>query len=246
MDDSDLQVLRQRSSDRIIRTDRLVLPDPVTTPRMLVRTVSGGSYPTADGRYYLCNPLKIDGSESENGTVSFSADTSITIPVLMIRGVPPIDTNLVARSVGGRWVSEYKASGGGTISFCSCSAVPTTLTLTRGVTSAGVTTFYSSTIVYSATNTPPGCASPSLGPGWLGAYNPTSLDTVNPDRHVFLDCSAGFFRLRFVYGSGSTPVSPCSTIGNTTYSISPGFNRNTCSPFYLIDSTPVGGGTITP
>lgn len=127
-DDNDLQILRQRYAGFWDAADRLFSPNPTTTARMLCRTVSGGSYPTSTGRYYLANPVSLTGSESEGGSATLTADTSLTIPVLVVRGVPPVGTNLLARSIGGRWVSEYKSA----VSGC------TTGTLVFTVTGCGV------------------------------------------------------------------------------------------------------------
>lgn len=228
--DNDLQVLRQRSSDRIIRTDRLILPDPVTTPRILVRTVSGGSYPTATGKYYLCNPVSISGSESENGTGTLTADTSITIPVLLVRGVPPAGTDLVARSIGGRWVSEYKAAGGGGVITTCCGSIslPSNPTCTyahyniSNVLDAGPATVgmnYLSEVAFS------GCT--SRGPGFrtTAPLDPAiyafggSWDGL--DRYLVFRCNVGsLFEMRII-----TPFSNCF--------YGPTFNPiSTCSPFF--------------
>lgn len=165
MTDDDLQVLRQRYDGFWAAADRLQVPNPTTTARVLVKTVSGGSYPTSSGRYFLANPVNVTGSEAENTAATLTADTGLTIPVLLVRGVPPVGTYLLARSIGGRWVSEYKSAVSGcttgtlvfTITGCGVAQAGATVTVTGpGGFSASGTTDSAGQVTFSIVGYPAG------------------------------------------------------------------------------------------
>lgn len=174
MTDDDLQILRQRYGGFWDAADRLFSPNPTTTARILCRTTSQGSYPTATGRYYLVNPVQVTGAESEGGSATLTADTSSTFAVLVTRGVPALGTNLVARSIGGRWVAEIKAA------TASCGGVLTvTVTCVFGpfttpIAGATVTITQGATTLTGTTNS---LGQAVFSPGISGTWNVTATKT---------------------------------------------------------------------
>jgi len=174
MTDDDLQVLRQRYDGFWAAADRLQVPNPTTTARVLCRTTSQGSYPTATGRYFLVNPLEVTGAESEGGSATLTPDMSNTFAVLVTRGVPTLGSNLVARSIGGRWVAEIKAAS------VSCGGVLTvTVTcifgpFTTPISGATVTITQGPTTFTATTNS---LGQAVFSPGASGTWNVTATKT---------------------------------------------------------------------
>ena len=78
-----------------------------TNPAFLGQIVDGGAMPTGSGRFYLVNPVALDGEEAEGGTATAEADTTREIPVIVLgtRQVVVGDL-LVCRQVNGRWFAE--------------------------------------------------------------------------------------------------------------------------------------------
>ncbi len=105
-------------SDRI---DSGVSRSSESTAAFLGRVVNGGSMPSGPERFYLVNPVAIDGAESEGAAGSLAADTDRRIPVVFLgtRQVA-IGECFVCRSVGGRWVAESGASRPNCRPKCAC------------------------------------------------------------------------------------------------------------------------------
>lgn len=104
-----------RDSSRIVRDrvaglrdaiDRAAAPAAVGAARRLVQVYDGGAMPTLPDRVYLTHPVAMDGAGCEGCPGTPVADTSSTIPVVFLRGVPAVGDLAVATAVGGRWVAE--------------------------------------------------------------------------------------------------------------------------------------------
>ncbi len=87
---------------------------------------NGGNMPTSAGYFFLGNPVTFTGREIEGESDAGTADTSTSVPVLVIGSkIPNVGDILPAYAVGGRWVAEMGAQGSGTPSLpCSPSPIP--------------------------------------------------------------------------------------------------------------------------
>jgi hypothetical protein len=122
----ELRILRDRLASFEDDLDREAdRPESFASARLLARVYDGGAMPSVPERVYFTHPVTVTGSEVEGGTGTLTTDTSVTVPVIVLGGVPAVDDYLTAYAVGGRWVSERGGSGGGgeacpdcTIDFC--------------------------------------------------------------------------------------------------------------------------------
>lgn len=97
---------RQLDLERVI--DQIPTGDDGGSAARLVTTTTIMTYPTSAAEFYACNPTEIDGTETEGGSASYTADTDQVIYVLNLgTQIPPTGTRLVAHAVGGRWVARY-------------------------------------------------------------------------------------------------------------------------------------------
>ncbi len=156
----------------------------------------------ASGRYVLVNPVFVGGMETENGNVSFSPDTSITIPVAVLIGIPIVGDRLIVRSEpgSGRWVSEKSGSMNPyypqpvvTLPGCNC-PLPLNLYLTF---SAGSGCFPSATITYGPI--PSDLAAYDFPPGSMKYFSTTKQNDGPGDFYWFIECIGGGLRLRKSY-----------------------------------------------
>lgn len=77
-----------------------------SSARLLVQVYNGGAMPSAAEKVYFTHPVLVIGAETEGGAGTFSVDTTTTVPVVMLGGIPSVGDYLIAYSVGGRWVAE--------------------------------------------------------------------------------------------------------------------------------------------
>jgi hypothetical protein len=104
------RIERERHQDLEDLVDRIARGDDGAAASRLVRTTTITTYPTTAGRYYGCNPVEIDGTETEGGAATYTADTNQVIYCLNVgTTIPPAGTNLIASAVGGRWTFRYDA-----------------------------------------------------------------------------------------------------------------------------------------
>src|SRR5690348_5616881 len=82
------RILRDRQTALGGAIDRAAEPSARATSRRLVQVYNGGSMPTQAGYVYLTHPAELDGAETEGGPATVNADTSTTIPVVLLRGTP--------------------------------------------------------------------------------------------------------------------------------------------------------------
>jgi len=76
------------------------------TSRFLGTVYDGGAIPDSAPAVFLTHPTTIGASDAEGATPSFLADTSASVPVIVIGHVPLAGDILPAFAVGGRWVAE--------------------------------------------------------------------------------------------------------------------------------------------
>ena len=118
---SELRTIRNRMEAFAGAISRLDEAPPLITARRLVQVYDGGSIPTGDGpRVYLTHPCELDGAEVEGGAASVNADSSVSIPVVILGHAAVAGDVLVAYGVGGRWVSELGTRGGSRYPCGSC------------------------------------------------------------------------------------------------------------------------------
>lgn len=145
-------MLRDRQAAFFTEIDRAHGRVPVASARRLVSIYDGGAMPSQPSRVFLSHPVELDGSESEGSSASADVNSSATIPVLVLQGVPQAGDLLVATAVGGRWVAERPAGGPTNICVIACNpAVP--------VYAATVTVLSGTTTVASGTTGSTGCIS---------------------------------------------------------------------------------------
>lgn len=188
------------------------------TPRRLVQVYNGGSMGLSADLFYLTHPAELDGSETEGGTYTPTADTTQTIPVDVLWHAPSVGDLLTAYAVGGRWVAERGGSSGVITLPCSPCAIPkTNLTLswTNLLTGPG-----STTLTYDAS---------------LTKWTATCIDQQSYE----LLCSGG--QIEFIvtfYLSGTCPTGGsnfCSNLRANPFGLT--MSSYTCSPFSVTFNT---------
>jgi len=122
----DDRIQRARHQDLAGLVDRVLPFVSGGTARRLVQVYNGGSMPNEPDRYYLTNPVYLNGTEAEGGVGAPSVDTSQTIVVDVLNEAPSVGDYLVAYAVGGRWVAELTRSqtAKGCIQFLGCNGSP--------------------------------------------------------------------------------------------------------------------------
>jgi hypothetical protein len=215
---SDARVLRDRQAALSRAIDRAPAGRPHGAAQILGQVYDGGSMPSSPNLFYLTHPAIVTGAETEGGSATVTADTATTVPVLVLRGTPSVGDLLTAYSVGGRWVSEEGATGGGSGTLpCSPCAIPTTnltVSWTNILSGSG-----SDTMVYTGGLTPiwqTGCS----GAGGANIFK--------------LTCNTGSIELRaFYFTSGSCPTGASAFCSNLLSSPQQLVMSSTCSPFSL-------------
>jgi len=208
--------------------------------RYLGVVYSGGTLPTSANRFHLTHPVTFSGTESEGSTGTLTADTSVSVPVLVLDGMAPVGTYLIADLVDGRWVSDIGAgvsSSNGVMIGCACATPPATLymTVTGSVCANGL--LNDCTITYRTTPS-------ELGPLHLGtsAYLSTDMfpDPQTGDMfYYYLGCFSSIIRISrvFPYSIYGSPF-----LDSVVYFWTIGLPGNTCSPFLLSNGQIFFGG----
>lgn len=105
---SDARVMRCRQEDTASAARRTASAGHHSSEAMLVQTHVRGTYPAVASAFYACSPLRIDGSETEGASASFTADPSRSFLALNLGSkVPPVGTKLIVHAGGGRWTFRY-------------------------------------------------------------------------------------------------------------------------------------------
>jgi len=102
------RIERERHLDLERVVDQIPAGDDGGSAARLVTTTTLATYPASAAEFYATNPTEIDGSETEGGAASYTADTTQVIYCLNVgTAIPPSGTRVVAHAVGGRWVFRY-------------------------------------------------------------------------------------------------------------------------------------------
>ncbi|MGZ6045576.1 MAG: hypothetical protein ACXWNW_13695 [Isosphaeraceae bacterium] len=234
---SETRILRSRHAESILNLDRLDSPARSGSAKFLGTVVNAGSIPTAADKYCLVNPTEINGTETEGGAVTLTANTSIMIPGIVLGLAPVVGDRLVFTAIGGRWIArKYTSGGGGTptpgfIACCPSNPVPTSLTLSftfRGGTNAHTynNEFQNTTLTYMTS--PPSYA---FGSG-NRYFSPILTEDSTDQIYYSLSCTVGG---QVGLGVGFANItSPSTCFGIALVS---------CSPFL---ATGIVGGLASP
>jgi hypothetical protein len=104
------RIERERHQDLEDAVDRIQTGDDGSTAFMLVKTTTIVTYPTTANRFYGCNPVEADGTQTEGSAATYTADTNQVIYCLNLgTTIPPSGTVVIASMVGGRWSFRYDA-----------------------------------------------------------------------------------------------------------------------------------------
>jgi hypothetical protein len=144
----DARPIRHGQGDLRAAIDRAAGAPTIAAPRRLVSVYNGGKMPNQADYIFLSHPVECDGLEVEGGVASPNVDTTVTIPVVVLRSAPQVGDLLVATSVGGRWVAQ-RGGGHTTICVAACGGIP--------VYGAVVTVLSGSTVVGQCTTGTGGC-----------------------------------------------------------------------------------------
>ena len=168
----DRQVEHSRAMDRSESG-----PQPVLAARLLVQVYNGGSMASTAEKVYFTHPVLVAGEETEGGTATETADTTTTVPIIVLWRHPSAGEYLTAYSAGGRWVSERNSSNGNAAEPCMPCNIPLeNLMFTWTNTFAGTN---STTMVYSG----------GLSPTWTTGCVDGNLKfqlSCNPDGGIEL------------------------------------------------------------
>jgi hypothetical protein len=193
------RLLRARHEALAGIADRTIPATIGSPPRRLVQIYNGGAMGNAPDLFYLSHPVELDGSEIEGSTGTPTADTTQSIPVVVLGHAPSVGDILPAFSVGGRWVAEW--GGTGSQSFpCSPCTIPNqnlTISWVNSLTGNG-----SDTLVYN-----------SSGPTW--ATGCSGGAGVGNQLLFKLLCTLGQIELRVYYFiSGFCPTGQATYCSN--------------------------------
>jgi hypothetical protein len=200
----DHRIIRSRQSALDTGIDRRGGDRPMAAAaRMLVQVYDGGAMPAQPDRVYFTHPVELGGDETEGGGATPVVDTTTTVPVVVVWGVPSVGDILTAYAVGGRWVAERTGAGTGPTYPCGPCQVPKkdlTVSWTNLILGNG-----STTLVYSG----------RLATQWIsGCTNELLYELV---------CTEGLVEFRVYYFlSGACPSGQsqsCSTIRGSPYSL---------------------------
>ena len=210
--DESARNLRARHWDLYRAADQVPQRSGGGTARRLVQVYDGGSMPTEPDHFFLSHPVELDGSETESGGYTPTADTDQTIPVDVLWHAPAVGDILTAYAVGGRWVAERGGPSGGGSLVCSPCNIPKqdlTLSWTNTLTGNG-----STTLTYNA-----------------ALSNWTTGCVLNQQYKLF--CSGGQIDFSVIYIiSGTCPTGQTNTCSNLTANpFGLTLVSHTCTPF---------------
>jgi hypothetical protein len=106
---NDLRVLRDRQTAAADRLDTVGdSDDPHGSAALFAITTTFSSYPITPTAYYALHPQIITGVETEGGSPTVTPDLGTFIYALNLgTQIPPVNTQIVIHSAGGRWVFRY-------------------------------------------------------------------------------------------------------------------------------------------
>ena len=133
---TEARILRDRQAAHSDAMDREAgRSSPYSSARMLVQVYDGGSIPSAADRVYFTRPVLATGTETEGGAGTLTVDSATTVPVVVLGRPVVAGDNLIATSLGGRWVADGGACSVKIHVTCSVVAVAgDTVTILKGAT----------------------------------------------------------------------------------------------------------------
>jgi hypothetical protein len=226
----DQRIVRERVSEHRDRMDRAEPQRPSGAARMLVQVFDGGAMPNVSERVYFTHPVLVTGEEAEGGSGTLTADTTTTVPVIVLGHPPGVGDYLTAYLAGGRWVTEQLTGSMGSACYlatCGPCAIPKgDLTLNWSDTVAGNG---ATTLTYDG------------GGGWK-----SSCVNHNGGEKYSLSCSAGTILLVVTYYAAAdcsgAATGSCSTVLSAPSLLV--LSASTCSPFSLTYTTLSGPCTL--
>jgi len=192
---------------------RALAEPPEATARRLVQVYDGGAMPSLPDRVYLTHPVTIAAGPTEGSSASIVADSSRSIPVVVIGRAPEVGDVLVAHNQGGVWLAEiglpspYVPCGG-------CQLPKTNLTVSWTNTILGP---FSKPLIYDA---------PSKS--WASECHNQMI--------ARLSCVDGLMNFRVsLFTTGGCPTgtsATCQSPGAAPLSLTPD-PASTCEPLFL-------------
>jgi len=193
------RLLRARHEALAGIVNRLIPATIGAAPRRLVQIDNGGAMGNAPDLFYLSHPVELDGPEIEGSTGTPTADTTQSIPVVVLGHAPSVGDILPAFAVGGRWVAERGGTGSQSFPCLPCTIPNQNLTISWVNPLAGNG---SDTMVYN-----------SSGPTW--ATDCSGGAGVGNQLLFKLLCTGGQIELRVYYFvSGSCPTGQSNDCSN--------------------------------
>jgi hypothetical protein len=102
------RIERERHADLARIVDQIPTAGDPGSKARLFTTTTVTTYPTSAAAFYAANPTEIDGTETEGGAASYTADTNQIVFILNVgTAIPPNGTRVLASAVGGRWTFRY-------------------------------------------------------------------------------------------------------------------------------------------
>jgi hypothetical protein len=99
--------LRQRDSEVINASTRLLSGRSSGAPCLISRTTTLSNYPSAAASYYACNAVAVLGPEVEGGPGIISSDSGTFFALNIGSTIPPVGTQVLVTFIGNRWVFRY-------------------------------------------------------------------------------------------------------------------------------------------
>lgn len=100
------EYIRDRLLELDDRFDRRLSAPSSSTPRFLGQVYDGGHMPSASEHFYLVHPVSVDGSETEGGSGTLTADPLRSVPVIVLGTPPEIGDYLTCHAISGRWIAR--------------------------------------------------------------------------------------------------------------------------------------------
>jgi hypothetical protein len=104
---SESRIMRSRTADLEQYNDRLAPNANDCDVSVLGQTATKTTYPTVANAVYFINTANLDGSDAEGSTATFVLDSGSLFALNLGGTVPPVGTNVVVTSAGGRWVFRF-------------------------------------------------------------------------------------------------------------------------------------------
>jgi hypothetical protein len=104
---SESRIMRSRQADLEQYNDRLAPNSIDCDVSVLGTTAEKEAYPTVAAAVYFIETANLDGSDAEGSTASVVADGGSLFALNLGSQVPPVGTNVIVTSVGGRWCFRF-------------------------------------------------------------------------------------------------------------------------------------------